>query len=137
MSHLHEELRLQIISDPYYISLARSFVQSIGRRAEMSFSEIGDMKIVIGELLSNIILHSYTNDNTGPIIIRSVIEDERLRFFVRDFGNRVDLKKFQSRDLKEYREGGLGLFLIKELSDFLNFDRSKEVGTEVEVIFKI
>ena len=84
-----------------------------------------------GEALSNIIRHACENDYHQPIFIEIFMEEELFEIKIRDFGLQKTIHKNLSRDLSEYRERGLGLYLIQNLTDYHHFDQSFDTGTEL------
>ena len=129
------EIRFQFPADPYFLKTVRSIIQSTGQKIGLNLDEIRNMQIVSGELISNIILHTYKNDKTQIIIFKIIETEKKVSCFFRDFGPRADLSTFKSRDLSDYREKGLGLFLAHKLSNYLHYDRTMNVGTEVVASF--
>ena len=62
------------------------------------------------------------------LMFRNYIE---IRF--RDLGRQIPITGRHARDLSDYRERGLGVFLISQLSDYHYYDQSRKVGTELVV----
>jgi serine/threonine-protein kinase RsbW len=129
------ELRFQFPADPYYLKVVRSIIQAAGQKSNLSLETIRNIQIVISELISNIIIHTYQKDPRQVIILKITEEEEKISCFLRDFGPRVELSSFKSRDLSDYREDGLGLFLVNNLSNYIHYNRTIPLGTEVEVSF--
>lgn len=86
---------------------------------ESSDSLIVDMEIVLGEILANVIKHTYKNDETKRIIVSYALKNNIFHMLVRDFGPPVDPNKLKPMppDLENPREGGYGLYIISRVTD--------------------
>lgn len=134
-SKYYEEVRLQVPSRGYYLQLIRSATSQYCTRVGFSLTEIRDIQIALGEIVTNIIIHAYKKRGDGIINFRFRHDDEHLTIHVRDFGDRVDLSLFRTSDLSEYRVSGLGLYVVRSLTSDLVFDRTVFPGTETRLIF--
>jgi len=80
-----------------------------------------DIRLALTEAFTNIIEHSYCHDPDQTISISITIEEEKIVIEFEDTGNRPDLSRLKWRDLNDYRERGLGLFLISRCMDSMTF----------------
>ncbi|MBW7857331.1 MAG: hypothetical protein H3C43_03290, partial [Leptonema sp. (in: Bacteria)] len=67
---------------------------------------------------------SYQGQDDGSIFIDMLFYQSFVELRFRDFAPFNLDKKPVAKDLTEYRENGLGLYLITQLSDYHYFDRS-------------
>ena len=51
----------------------------------------------------------------------------------RDLGQQIPITARHAHDLSDYRERGLGVFLISKLSDYHYYDQTRKVGTELVI----
>lgn len=96
-----------------------------------------DLKIITGEAINNIIHHAYENRDDKPIFIEALAYPSYLELRFRDVGTKKPIGKSMAQDLSDYREGGLGVYLISKLSDYHFYDQSSEVGTQLVVKKKV
>ena len=89
------------------------------------------MKVITGEAMSNIIKHAYGSRYDRPIFIESLAYQSYIELRFRDMGAKRPVGKNLSRDISDYRERGLGLYLIGKLSDYHIFDQSLEIGNQL------
>ncbi len=129
-------IRLQIPSQPRFVSHARDLLFSVARHHSFSLSSATDLKIAFGEVLANVIKHAYSNEDDHPIFIEIKLEFEKIEVRVKDFGKKAKPTKMRSLDLNDYRESGLGLFLIKHLTDHYYLDENQSIGNETVLIKK-
>lgn len=81
-------------------------------------SIISEILIVAEEVFTNIIRHSYGGESSNSIFIKISIEDDLLILRFLDSGKRVDnINIPDSLSEIKGKVGGLGLYLIKKLSD--------------------
>lgn len=128
-SEKHERFRLQTVSSPAYVSPVRDYISRLCLTFGFSRESAFDIKVVCSEALTNIIKHAYENEPGQPIFIEILKYDHYIEIQFRDFGFQKPIGKGMARDLTEYRERGLGLFLIHKLTDYHYFDQSLDKGT--------
>lgn len=128
-----DRVRLQVPSHPRYISFARDAVYRLAQQSGLGMSAAFDLKIVAGEALTNIIKHAYQGQSDKPVFIEVLMYPSFLEIRFRDLGRQLPITAGHARDLSDYRERGLGVFLIGELSDYHYYDQSRRIGTELVV----
>ena len=126
-----ERLGMRVPSDPRYLGSLRDFVYSVALRNGFSKRSAFDWKIVCGEALSNVIRYAYSGRKDGVILLEILIFSRFMEVRIRDFGKKSEMLAGKAMDLSDYRESGLGLFLIGKLTDFHFFDRSVDRGTRL------
>ena len=124
-------IRLQVPSHPRYVALLRDLVYQLCRRHKFSVDVAYDLKIITGEALTNIIKHAYDDRTDRPIFIEVYIFNTYIEIRFRDLGKRRPISPNLARDLSDYREGGLGIYLIGKLSDYHYYDQTEDVGTRL------
>ena len=93
-------------------------------RADEEF--IYDLKLVTEEIFANIINHGYTDNKNGDIEIELVAVTDGIRLTVTDsappFNPLVNVREQPDRD---FSQGGMGLILIKSLTDGQHYSRNE------------
>lgn len=88
-----------------------------------------DLNLVAEELLANIINHAYAETATGTIDIELTVEEQRVRITFTDFGIAFNPLKDQETDLpNDYSYGGMGIRLVKSLTDEQSYKRDNNVN---------
>lgn len=124
-------LKLELQSNPEALCLVRAAVE---RTAEvMKFPEADRRAIVrsVDEALANVMRHAYEGRPGQPIEVSCVRVDTKstggnssgIEIVLQDEGKAVDPEKLKGRPLNEIRPGGLGLHLIKQSMDVVEFSR--------------
>ncbi|KAB2933289.1 MAG: ATP-binding protein [Leptonema illini] len=119
-----DRIRMQIPSLPSHLHPVRDFVYRLCLQHGCSRSDAFDMKLIAGEALTNIMKHAYGGRPDGAIFIDLLFFRTFVEMRFRDFAP-VNNDKLTGKDLSEYRQDGLGLYLITSLSDYHYFDRSR------------
>jgi serine/threonine-protein kinase RsbW len=119
-----DRIRIQIPSMPVYLHPVRDFVYRLCLQHGCSRPVAFDMKLIAGEALTNIMKHAYEGRPDGAIFLDLLFFRTFAEMRFRDFAP-VKTTRLSGKDLREYRENGLGLYLITALSDYHYFDRSR------------
>jgi len=115
---------------PAKLSNLRKFVQLVSKCAEdlgLNSEKITDIGVATEEALVNICNYAYQG-KTGEVKVSCILDDEN-RFIVEieDRGIPFDVKVLDDPDLTpdiiERKVGGLGVFIIKELMDDVQYRR--------------
>jgi serine/threonine-protein kinase RsbW len=116
--------------------MARSLVFNAARENGFSLLDCADIRLIVGEALLNIIKHAYIDSFDRPIFIDLLFFKEKLEIRLRDYGIKSKLSNLKSYDVSDYREEGLGLYLIRQLTDHYFLDQSLEQGNQLVLMKK-
>lgn len=128
-----DRVRMQIPSHPRYIAYTRDSVYRLARMYGFKPAHALDLKIIIGEALSNIIKHAYENRTDQPVFLEILMFNNYIEIRLRDLGKQVPVTANHASDLSDYRERGLGVYIISVLADYHFYDQSEKVGTTLVV----
>jgi anti-sigma regulatory factor (Ser/Thr protein kinase) len=92
-----------------------------------------DVVLAVSEAVSNIISHCYRG-RCDPITLRCLLHADRLEIRVRDFGPKPDPATLKGRDLADIRPGGLGIHIMRQTMDEVEYDLSMASGTELRMV---
>lgn len=126
MASLERKFSLQVPSSTENLALIREFVTSVGRQAKLDEPEINKLELAVDEACANVIEHAYGNDLTKEVLVRATFDEDALRISVIDTGSGFDPRSIKQETLDqlihERQSGGLGLRLIKNLMDEVNYE---------------
>lgn len=133
------ENKIEINSKPENIVQVESFVEALCSKYEIDDSIYGNMLISITEAVNNAIIHGNKKDANKKVIISHKIElgqPKVLSVKIDDEGKGFDYINLPDPTAPENLEmiGGRGVFLIKQLADFVIFS---DKGDSIELQFKI
>jgi anti-sigma regulatory factor (Ser/Thr protein kinase) len=136
-------LKLEMVSDPTYLSGAREMVAAVTRRLGFSEEGSGQIALAVDEALCNIIRHGYDRRLDRPIwLTLSPIngasgKSEGVTIVLEDEAKQVDPVVIKSRNLDEIRPGGLGVHIIKEIMDDVRYEKRDGVGMRLTMSKRI
>lgn len=124
-------LQLELQSDPAELREVRRAVERLCEQAGLDEGSAGRVALAVDEAITNIIRHAYDNRPDGLIVLEASQRGEELTIVLRDFGRSVDPQRIRSRDLDDIRPGGLGVHIIHECMDRVDYRPAPEGGTEL------
>lgn len=130
------ELKMVFDSRSVNESFSRMAVSAFSSQLDMTVEELGDIKTVVSEAVTNCIVHAYKNTIGKIYITCSVFEEGIVRITVRDKGCGIE-------DVEKAREplytsvggdrSGLGFSVMESFSDRLRVRSKVGVGTTVTI----
>jgi serine/threonine-protein kinase RsbW len=94
---------------------------------ELSDETLADLKLALTEACSNSVRHAYRDGREGVVEILYDLQPDRLVIEVSDDGPGFDYVESEGED-RELTEGGLGLAIIRSLSDEFDLGTSNAGG---------
>ncbi len=123
-------VRLNLANTPENVVLVREMLFGVGEAIELDSSDLSDVRTAVTEACNNVVLHAYEGD-PGPLEIELYLAAQSLGVLVRDHG--VGLPA-ESMSL-ETDTGGIGLHVIRTLTQTVEFADGAERGTDVWMWF--
>lgn len=108
-------------------------IASVAQRLGFDECDCGQIALALDEALCNVINHGYRRNPSGRIWISVWPIDQAdrcagVRILIEDEGEQVDPESIRSRSLEEIRPGGLGVFIMKEIMDRVEYERRARSG---------
>jgi serine/threonine-protein kinase RsbW len=110
-------VRLRIPAKPEYIALGRLALTGLAQARGVDSDTIADLKLALTEAVSNSVRHAYDTVGEGQVEIRYELRGDRMSVEVMDDGAGFDPDEAPSFDGDELSEGGLGIAIIRTLTD--------------------
>lgn len=132
-----ERIHLKVVSHPENLEHIRTVVADITSKANLSEKDSSSVILAVDEACSNIIKHSYKNDYTQEIDLTILVEKDALRISIIDKGIKFDISSVESRDINAVKPGGLGIYIIKQIMDTLEYSRNEEGVNKIKMIKKL
>ena len=111
------------------ITKLNAFVKSTTEALHIESSLANKIKLGIEEAVINVIEYAYPSDIEGDIFIETKADEETIRFIITDSGAEFDPTKVSKADttlsVDERPIGGLGILLVRNLMDSINYERSE------------
>jgi serine/threonine-protein kinase RsbW len=115
------------------LQVFRDFITDCCARFKVPDGTVFELKLAVDEACTNIIQHGYQGMDPGSIILAFRIEADRILVQITDFGRIFEPAEAPKPDVEaalEDRElGGLGLFLIYQTMDNIDYQSSEDGNT--------
>ena len=123
---LHDTLTLE--NDVKRVTELNSFVESVTSRLSLEASMAQQVKLAVEEAVVNVMNYAYPIGTSGEITIEAQASTTDLRFIITDKGKPFDPTEAPAADttlnVEDRSIGGLGIFLVRELMDSINYERA-------------
>ncbi len=130
MSAIH----IKIPSLAENIRIVESFIDNAKEKFSLNDDIYGNIMIAVTESVNNAIKHGNNFNRHKNVSLSLFLDDEMIRFTIRDEGRGFDFSRLPDPTAPENLEepGGRGIFLMRHLSDEVHFT---EEGRVVELLF--
>lgn len=123
---LDEELILQ--NDVHQVKELNAFVKQVMAQLDVEPSLAKKLRLAVEEAVVNVMDYAYPPGTTGDIIIHVTSDGEALNFVITDSGVAFDPTVQDKADTTLSAEdrpiGGLGILLVREMMDTINYERT-------------
>ncbi|NTW72371.1 MAG: histidine kinase [Eubacteriaceae bacterium] len=130
------KVTLTLPGNPEYVSVARLTLSGIANRMGFSVDAIEDLKVAVSEACTNAMKHG-RGKNSENYMVNYIVNHEKLIIDVCDNGVGFQMDSIAAPDLKNPKESGLGLYIIKTLMDEVEVKSEKNSGTVIRMIKKL
>lgn len=113
--------RIHFLSRADKLKPVRDAVRSLAQRAGCSNENIDCMVMAINEACMNVIQHAYGVKEDGEVILEFWKDDMDMVIRIHDFADKVDRDRIKSRSLDDIRPGGLGVHMITNVMDSVEY----------------
>lgn len=134
------ELKVEMLSQPRYLSGARDMVSAVAKRMGFDDTACGQIALAVDEALCNVIRHGYDRRGDGRIwlsiwpVEESGSEPRGMWIIIDDEARQVDPEKIKGRDLEDVRPGGLGVYIIKQVMNWVRYERRQPTGMRLVLV---
>jgi len=130
-----DAIRLSVPSDAAVMTVVRALVEKMASLAGFDDQQRCRIVLAIDEACTNIIRHQYEGRPDGRIDIETRLGDDkgRVDFVLRDYGPIRDPESFRGRDLDDVRPGGLGVHIISEVMDSMQYSPAPGGGMQLRL----
>ena len=118
------------------IRMIESFIDNAKEKFQLEDDIYGNIMIAVTEAVNNAIKHGNSANKAKNVLLSLSLQDSMIKFTVKDEGTGFDYENLPDPTAPENLEkpGGRGIFLMKHLSDEVQF---RDGGKEVEMSFYI
>jgi serine/threonine-protein kinase RsbW len=110
-----------------YITLGRLALTGLAKAQPMPEEALADLKVALSEACSNVVRHAYRDRRNGVVDISYELAAEQIAIEVADYGNGFAASELMDEE-GELTEGGLGIAIIRALSDEFEVGKREDGG---------
>jgi len=136
-----EQIRVELKSDPKLLRAIRGLVRGYLEGWEFPEDKVLEAVLAVDEACTNAMRHAYSNDPDQGLVLWLRSGEGCIEIELRDEGApapaaRVKRKKVVVPDADTLRPGGLGVQILYEVFDEVQFDPGEERGNRVTMRLK-
>ena len=132
-----ESISLSIMSHPKNLKDVRKAIKEIMSKTSLSKEDSGCIILAIDEACSNIIKHGYKNEYNRKIDLNFRLEPNLLTTSIIDNGIKFDKNSIKIRNITEIKPGGLGMNIINQVMDKVEYTRTPEGFNIIKMVKKL
>lgn len=103
------------------------FIDNLVKENELDLSLAGNMNLALEEAVVNVMNYAYPKGQKGDINLEVYANEARIKFVITDEGTPFDPTTKADPDINASLDdrpiGGLGIFLVRQLMDSVNYER--------------
>lgn len=126
------DIELCVMSQPRYLCVVRAAVAAAIERYGFSEAQCARVMLAVDEAVTNVMRHGYAGAENQPIWVKvkptDLNDHEGFTIVVEDRARQVDPNKIRGRDLEDVRPGGLGVHIIREVMDQVEYSKREDGG---------
>ena len=130
--YTHEE-ELMMTNNIKCVDQLNKFVESFTDRLGFDTSKARNIKLAVEEAVVNVMEYAYPAGTTGDISLKVMYNEQKMKFVITDSGVAFNPTKATLADttlsVEDRPIGGLGLLLVRELMDSINYERIDNKNT--------
>ncbi len=124
---------LVLKNDVHEVTRLSLFMKGVAEKIEIEKSLFRQLRLAVEEVVVNVIDYAYPTGIEGNITVRVMSDGHRIRFQIIDSGVPFDPTALKKTDVSLPAEdrpiGGLGIMLVRELMDSINYERQRTDGS--------
>ena len=108
----------------------KDFVDTVAKEAGMEEMETMTLNLAIEEAVVNVMNYAYPKGTTGSVDIETTLDNGCITFVISDSGMAFDPTAKEEPDTtltaEERPIGGLGIFLVRQFTDAVGYERRED-----------
>jgi serine/threonine-protein kinase RsbW len=130
---MSQRFQITLAAEVESLQAFRKFITDCCAKYDLPGDTVLKLKLAVDEACTNIIEHGYKGMDPGSIILSFRIESDRILVQLTDFGHVFEPAEAPKPDLEAALEdrplGGMGLYLIYQMMDNIDYESSEDGNT--------
>lgn len=109
------------------VPMIETFIDDLVGKTGISMGTASKLNLALEEAIVNVMNYAYPKEQIGNIYLEVYANDARIKFVITDHGTPFDptaaAEPDITADLEDRPIGGLGIFLVRQLMDSVNYER--------------
>lgn len=118
---------LHLTNDVKQVPKLNEFVKEVADRLNLEHSLTSQLMLAVEEAVVNVMSYAYPLGTTGDITVEAKATEQWLKYIITDQGKAFDPTQNNKADITLNAEdrpiGGLGILLVQQLMDTINYER--------------
>jgi anti-sigma regulatory factor (Ser/Thr protein kinase) len=132
-----DRIHIHITAHPVNLKQIRAMTAKVASAAGLTGEEAGAVILAIDETCSNIIKHCCQDDPTRSIEVSISLDKEALTVTIVDNGKPFNIDSIKPRDIRDIKPGGLGVHIIREVMDVVEYSHTPEGLNQIKLVKKL
>ncbi len=130
-------INVQLSGNPRELALIRRIVHASTSAISVSVSCLNDVKLAVTEACSNVIKHAFKFDTNRKFDLKFQISKKLLMVQICYEDKAFDPDNIPVPDLEKIQEGGLGVFIIRNVMDDVLYSKDSATGKVILRMVKL
>ncbi|HEX6982342.1 MAG TPA: ATP-binding protein [Balneolaceae bacterium] len=127
-----KSFKISVKASTAHLARVRDFVAGHAVACGCNDDAVADICLAVDEAYTNIIKHAYKGDSKKSVDIKLGYDDNEFWVSLLDTGGSFDPESYSKPDIckkiKQRKRGGVGVYLIKELMDRVEYKTEDSVN---------
>ncbi|MFQ5844874.1 MAG: ATP-binding protein [Planctomycetota bacterium] len=134
MAEPGDAILVSVPSHPRFLGPLRELVLWSAKQEGFHRELAEEVTLAVTEGFSNVIRHCYGDRHDRRIDVELAFLDGGIQIRIDDYGEFVDPDRIRSRELREVRPGGLGVYFMRQVMDEVSYERNSWGGTRLTLV---
>jgi serine/threonine-protein kinase RsbW len=116
----------------------RNYIDEVSARLGVPDAVLGDLRLVVDEAVTNVVVHGYGDETAGMVEVHMEADGDAVIIRIRDQARHFDPHNISPPQLDTALEerpfGGMGIFLIRQMTDEAEFTALPGSGNEIRLV---
>lgn len=130
-------VHLTVKSHPESLKQIRTLTARVAKQMNLPEKETGNIVLAVDEVCSNIMRHGYADDRSRDIHLTILPDPDELIIQVADSGVPFDINSATPRNPCDVKPGGLGIYIIKQVMDRVEYGKTNTGLNQTRLIKKL